>query len=131
MGGAGHDLAVRGTSTLEKADGEAASVATEGTISPAEKTAPEGKEGAGETSAIPPGMKIEKGEIRKGARVSRKDGLPLGMTVEVKMELTVPNPMGGEMKMTQSTKMALERTALPAEGPENPANPATRPAGKN
>ncbi|MGH7151595.1 MAG: DUF6263 family protein [Planctomycetota bacterium] len=118
-GGPGLDVVFRGKSTLEKADEVEASIATAGTLSTRESPA---KAEAGDGGTDAPGMaaladvKIEKGEMRSTMRVSRADGLPLGSTTQSQMEMTMPSPMGGErLRTTTTTKLAMERTALPAE----------------
>ncbi|HKB15661.1 MAG TPA: DUF6263 family protein, partial [Planctomycetota bacterium] len=120
--GPGLDVVFRGKSKLEKADGTEASIATEGTLSMRESPASAKTEAEdpmeAQAAALMRDMKIEKGELRSAMRVSRKDGLPLGSTTESRIEMTMPNPMGGDgtrIRTVTTTKMAMERTALPAE----------------
>ncbi|MCI0585903.1 MAG: DUF6263 family protein [Planctomycetes bacterium] len=127
--GPGLDVVFRGKSTLEKVDGTEASIATEGTLSTRESPPPAKEESAdpmeAQAAAMMREMKIEKGTLRSAMRVSRKDGLPLGSTTESRMEMSMPNPMGGDgtrLRTITTTKLAMERIPLPAE----PA--ASRPA---
>ncbi len=120
--GPGLDVVFRGKSTLEKVDGTEASIATEGTLSTRESPAPAKAESTdpmeAQAAAVMRDMKVEKGEFRSTMRVSRKDGLPLSSSTQSLVEMTMPNPMGGEgarLKTVTTTKLGMERTALPAE----------------
>jgi len=112
------------TLKLERADAERAAIQATGTIAIAPKKEDakdetkkkkEDKEGEEDEMAavqreMMANLKVENGKVTGLAEVSRKDGMVIKSTSEMAMDLSMPGPMGGDMKIQQKSKTVTERT---------------------
>lgn len=67
-------------------------------------------------------MKIENGKLSGKLIWSRKDGMAVLSSQDLSMDMTMPSPMGGDVKIHQVQKLHLERTTADAAKAKPPAD---------